>query len=699
MICCLNPDCPVPVNSDGDEACRSCGQPLVLSLRNRYRPIKPLGQGGFGKTYLAEDLDRLNTRCVIKQFVHHSGHKSFEKALELFNQEAVRLNELGEHPQIPSLLAYFEHDGNFYLVQQEIDGPTLMHLLKQRGVFDEAKIRWLLGALLPVLQFVHDRSVVHRDINPTNIIFRRLDSLPVLIDFGIAKQLQVSLAEKEEHSGTRIGTEGYSPMEQLRSGEAYPASDLYSLGATCICLLTGRKPDSLYNPLEGKWQWQKHLAAEGRSVSQPLADILNRLLKDFISERYQSASEVLRDLQALPDNQRSVPGWTRQQPNSQSPIGNAIISGQSLFERSVDEHPPTIPPNPSLPPKSGPISIPPISGPKSDAQKPSGPTSKPSGSPRPSSSGTSGPTKFQFSAIRSGSSSRWSCLHTLARHSSWVSAVAFNPQLRLLASGGLDDTIHLWDLKTGRLMRSLKGHSKGINDLSFHPRGQLLVSCSDDNTIRIWQITTGQTVHVMRGHHHDITSLAVGRRGQLLISGSEDRTLGVWNLDQGSFTKWLSGNAGMIRCVAITPDEKRVVSGGFDNKIRVWDLASGKVERLLQGHLNSVNDLAISTDGRLLASAGKDRCVKLWSLQSGNLLHNLRGHTREVNAIAIHPDRQSVVSASSDGSIKIWNTKTGEEQATCTDHGSSVTAIAIHPDGSYMASASSDKTIKLWQKQ
>ncbi|MEL6231647.1 MAG: serine/threonine-protein kinase, partial [Cyanobacteria bacterium J06627_3] len=281
MICCLNPDCLVPVNPEGVTVCQSCGSPLTELLRNRYRPIKPLGQGGFGKTYLAEDVDRLNTRCVIKQFVRQSSNKTFDKALTLFNQEAIRLNELGEHPQIPALLAYFEQQGNFYLVQQEIKGNTLLQEVKKEGPFDEAKIRSLLHHLLPVLQFIHDRNVVHRDINPTNIICRQQDNKPVLIDFGIAKQLEASLADEQEQTGTRIGTEGYSPIEQLRSGEAYPSSDLYSLGATCICLFTGRKPEKLYSPLEGRWLWQEHVLAAGRTVTPELAAILDRMLKDF----------------------------------------------------------------------------------------------------------------------------------------------------------------------------------------------------------------------------------------------------------------------------------------------------------------------------------------------------------------------------------------------------------------------------------
>ncbi|MEM9487201.1 MAG: protein kinase, partial [Cyanobacteria bacterium P01_F01_bin.116] len=720
-----------------------------------------IGQGGFGKTYLAEDIDRLNTRCVIKQFVRQASNKTFDKALTLFNQEAMRLNELGEHSQIPSLLAYFEQQGNFYLVQQQIEGNTLLQEVKKEGPFDEGKIRGLLRDLLPVLQFIHDRNVVHRDINPTNIIRRQQDKKPVLIDFGIAKQLEDSLLDKPEQTGTRIGTEGYSPIEQLRSGEAYPSSDLYSLGATCICLFTGRKPEKLYSPLEGRWLWQEHVLAAGRTVTPELAAILDRMLKDFINERYRSAAEVFQELETLPAYQRSVPGWTRQHPDDdETPMSDAISTGQNvnrnISKQLIDqelspefrqEHPPTAPPSrPSGPRPSGPVSRPssppisqarsgvrrtgqsgpprrrsgpistgrPISGKnsapvtKGQSGPVSGRISKPMSLGRPSSDASLGSSKGRVSSVgransqssgpRSGPSN-WVCTHTFEGHKSWVSTVAFNPKFAMLASGGLDDTVNLWDLTTGRLATSLTGHSRGINGLAFSPKGQVLASCSDDDTIRLWNAGTGSLLHVLKGHRHDVTSVAIGRRGSILISGSEDRTVGVWDLEQGRLLKALSGNAGMIRCVDISPDEELVVSGGFDNKIRLWQMSSGEIFRVLSGHLNSINDVELSADGRLIASASKDRCIKLWSVRSGNLIHTLKGHSREVNAIAIHPNQRTVISAGGDSCLKVWDTKTGELVETFSEHGNSVTAISIHPNGRYMASASSDKTIKLWHKE
>jgi tetratricopeptide (TPR) repeat protein len=291
MLCCLNPACHNPPAPDGTRFCTNCGVPLVV-LRNRYRPIKPLGDGGFGKTYLAEDIDKLNQKCVIKQFApQFQGTGALQKATALFEQEARRLEQLGEHPQIPTLLAYFQEDNRLYLVQQFIDGKNLLKQLTEQGTFSERKIRNLLEDLLNILQVVHQQQVIHRDIKPENII-ERIDGKVVLIDFGASKQLtQTAMSTR----GTTIGSYGYAPLEQMQGGEAYPASDLFSLGATCFHLLSGIKPWELWKSQGYGWvrDWRKHLQ---QPISQELGQIIDKLLQEDYQQRYQFVQQVLADL-------------------------------------------------------------------------------------------------------------------------------------------------------------------------------------------------------------------------------------------------------------------------------------------------------------------------------------------------------------------------------------------------------------------
>jgi serine/threonine protein kinase len=297
QICCLNPECnnpsvpeQTPSVPEQTQLCPNCNVAIVI-LKNRYRPIKSLGSGGFGKTYLAEDIDKLNTQCVIKQFAPQiTGTNAFQKAKELFLQEAQQLQELGEHSQIPTLLAYFEQDNRLYLVQQFIDGANLLQELKNQGIFSELKIRALLQDLLTTLEVVHYYKIIHRDIKPENIMRRRSDGKLILIDFGASKQLQGTVK-----TGTSIGTFGYAPLEQMRDGKVYPASDLYSLGATCFHLLTGVHPGELYQEYGYEWvkTWRVHLQ---KPVNSDLDTVLDKLLQKYYQQRYQSAEAVLQDL-------------------------------------------------------------------------------------------------------------------------------------------------------------------------------------------------------------------------------------------------------------------------------------------------------------------------------------------------------------------------------------------------------------------
>ncbi|MDF5709427.1 MAG: bifunctional serine/threonine-protein kinase/formylglycine-generating enzyme family protein [Nostoc sp. S4] len=309
MQICQNPNCSNPFNSDSNRFCVSCGQSnFGKLLRNRYRVLRLLGEGGFSRTYATEDADRLNAPCVIKQFFpQFQGTGQRTKAAQFFKEEAFRLYELGEnHTQIPRLLAYFEQGTSLYLVQEFIQGKTLLQEVQEK-IYHEEQIWQLLADLLPVLQFIHTSNIIHRDIKPENIIRRASDGKPVLIDFGGAKQVtQTSLGRQ----ATVIYTLGYAPTEQM-AGFACHASDLYALGVTCVRLLTqclplqdvsGQINDPIYDAMNAKWLWRERLQKNGINISDDLGKILDKLLKHLPSQRYQTAAEVIKDLEFPPSS-------------------------------------------------------------------------------------------------------------------------------------------------------------------------------------------------------------------------------------------------------------------------------------------------------------------------------------------------------------------------------------------------------------
>ncbi|NEP13811.1 MAG: protein kinase [Symploca sp. SIO2C1] len=289
MSYCLNPNCRQQENPQENNFCQSCGS--MLLLRERYRALRIIGQGGFGKTFLAVDEDKPSKpECVIKQFLPQvQGIKNIQHAAKLFEQEAVRLDELGKHSQIPELLAYFEQNDQLYLIQEFIDGENLAEELVEEGAFSETKIRQLLSSLLPLLQFVHEHQVIHRDIKPENIIRRRGDGELVLVDFGAAKFVTGTALLQ---TGTVIGTAQYTAPEQLK-GRASFVSDLYSLGVSCLHLLTQIEPLDLFDSSENDWAWRNYLNI---SVSDSLEHILNKMVEMGTRWRYQSAAQVLQEV-------------------------------------------------------------------------------------------------------------------------------------------------------------------------------------------------------------------------------------------------------------------------------------------------------------------------------------------------------------------------------------------------------------------
>jgi serine/threonine-protein kinase len=299
MSYCLNPACPNPENLTHTEFCQACGSKLLL--RDRYRVIQELGHGGFGATFLAQDESLPGSPyCVIKQLrPAASSPHVLQMARDLFKREAKTLGKIGNHPQVPRLLDYFEANQEFYLVQEYISGSTLQQEVKRAGPFSEAGVKQFLSEVLPMLQYIHSQQVIHRDIKPANLIRRSQDKKLVLIDFGAVKDqvnpIRAGATEQTALTAYAIGTPGYAPPEQMAMRPVY-ASDIYALGVTCIYLLTGKSPKDLdYDPSTGEMLWQEQV-----HVSEHFAGVLRKMLEVSVRHRYQNAGEVLRALDLEP---------------------------------------------------------------------------------------------------------------------------------------------------------------------------------------------------------------------------------------------------------------------------------------------------------------------------------------------------------------------------------------------------------------
>jgi serine/threonine protein kinase, bacterial len=339
-------------NPDTNRFCQTCGSQIVtpvnkamtegVLLGERYQIVKEIGQGGFGRTYLCEDINRFKEPCVLKEFAPQvQGTALLTKAQQLFEREAGVMYQL-QHPQIPMFREMFRVNrggvGQLFLVQDYVAGDNyqqlLRHKLKQSHTFTEVEMVEFLTQILPVLSYIHSLGVIHRDISPDNLIRRESDGLPVLIDFGGVKQIAVDAATQYMsggggyHVSTKLGKIGYAPNEQMQRGVVFHHSDLYALGATTLVLLTGREPLDLIDPQNFVWNWREHI-----SLSPNLASILDRMLQLRPKDRFQSAQDVLLALTArnsshaphsspLPPTVHSAP--------TQAPLATPIVPAPTV---------------------------------------------------------------------------------------------------------------------------------------------------------------------------------------------------------------------------------------------------------------------------------------------------------------------------------------------------------------------------------
>jgi WD40 repeat protein len=647
MSYCLNPSCLRPENPPQSNFCRNCGG--RLRLRDRYLAVQPIGQGGFGRTFKAIDEDKPSKPfCVIKQFFPQiEGATAAQKAAELFTQEASALEQL-DYQNIPKLLAYFiTPDGRQYLVQEFIDGQNLEAELKSQGVFDPEQIWELLTTILPTLDYIHQLGFIHRDIKPENIIRRTDNRKLYLVDFGAAK---VNTPDRSQIQGTTIGTPEFMAPEQ-GWGRAYPSSDLYSLGVTCLHLLTGVSPFTLFDDNRGEWIWRDSFAG---SIDPQLGTILDKLIQPKPIDRYPTVRDVMPMLKCYANESlqgNSIPNLS--EPNISLSV--TILPDRGVVARNENQIIPSQSPNISsiLPIVTTPISSP---KPSSNWQENYRLTwhSKPinaidiSPNGQYLISGDDGGTVAVWnltipqqpiatycnnnpiyavaispncSQVASGDRNRRvqlrrresiiNSLQELHEDAGFVYSVRFSPDGQILASSGIDRRIRLWNTNTGKIISALDGHQDSVMAMQFMPNGKILISAGADRTIRFWDLEQKQLLKTIEVHEQPINALAISRDGKLIISGSSDRTVRVRQLGTPD-SQIFQGHQTAVLAVAISPDGKTIASGSIDGMVHLWDVDSKQLINSFQAHQNAVKSIVFQINGQFLITASLDRNIKIW---------------------------------------------------------------------------------------
>ncbi|GBG30089.1 Guanine nucleotide-binding protein subunit beta-1 [Hondaea fermentalgiana] len=272
--------------------------------------------------------------------------------------------------------------------------------------------------------------------------------------------------------------------------------------------------------------------------------------------------------------------------------------------------------------------------------------------------------------------------HVLIGHSSGVMSVAIQDDT--IVSGGADNTVRIWNAKTGREQRVLEGHNDSVKSVAID--GDIIVSGSDDETVRTWNAKTGEEQHVLKGHTDAVRSVAI--EGDLIVSGSWDETVRTWNAKTGEEQHVLKGHSGPVSSVAI--DRNVIVYGSWDETMCIWNAKTGEEQHVLNGHFDMINSVAI--EGDTIVSGSNDQTVEIWNATSGEEQHVLTGHFDSVYSVAIEGD--IIVSGSEDKTVRIWDAKTGVEQHVLEGHSEVVNSVAIQ--GDTIVSGSWDNTVRIW---
>jgi len=596
MPYCLNPACAKPANPEKTNFCQNCGQRLRLG--DRYQAYQPLGQGKSSRTFLGMDTHQLlDPRCILKEF-------PMGRDADTLRQETSRLAELSAHPQLPEVRAYFERGSRQYLVQEFVDGRSLQRQLQEEGTFEDGHIREVLRSLLPVLQYLHDHRVIHRDVKPANLICRsEAPHSLMLVDFGAVKFSTESTLGK---TGTFLGSAEYAAPEQLM-GKAIMASDLYSLGVSCLHLITGLSPFELFDSAQGEWRWQSVVVG----IGEDLARILNRMVANSVSDRYGTAAEILRDLGTSPTQIQVAASWKK-------PVWSAIWqeTGSETWEctqtLSIGQEVNAIAltPSPSL-----------------------------------------------ITAHNDGTLQQWDTqtgeiLSTFQGHQHIVSCAAIAPDGSLLVSGSQDHSLRVWDLGTGEVLQVLEGHGGRVTAIALDL--PLLISASHDKTLRLWDLPSGKPLGSLQGHTHPIESLAYDPTAQVLISGDAGGQVRIWHLGTRELLRTLSGHTARVSAVALLPATQTALSSSWDMTLKLRDLNTGGLRHNLTGHLLPISTLALNPDQTLLATGSHDSLIKLWHPQDGQLRSILNGHSGAVDALAFSADGKRLWSGGRDRTLRYW---------------------------------------------
>jgi WD40 repeat protein/tRNA A-37 threonylcarbamoyl transferase component Bud32 len=743
--------------------------PIPLTRVADYELLKEIGRGGMGVVFKARHV-RLNRIVALKMI--RGGALANSDELQRFEKEAAAAAQL-QHPNIVALYEVSASNQQPFLSMEFIGGTSLAERVSL-GPLSGRRAAEYLELTARAVHYAHTRGIVHRDLKPANVLLDENEQ-PKVTDFGLAKQLETD--SDQTRTGAVLGTPSYmSPEQAAGSKDISPSSDVYSLGAILYELITGKPPFCGETPLK-----TLNLVAEQDpiaprllmpTVDRDLETICLKCLEKSPLRRYESAESLADDLHHYLEGEpilarrvgllrrgvkwcRRNPAWTllsavsvvsitaflaftwyvayeekdlREKAESAEVVAenrlkamrhlvylSEMRQAQQNLRRAdldgalhiLDDH---------WQPQQG----------QPDMRdwewfflkdrsqtrlafgshrgQASAVDYRPDGKQLASAGGKlSEPGDIKIWEVRTGK-----LLKTLSGHTNVITALAYHPDKPILASSSYDKTIKLWDLNAGKEIITLRGHTDNVYHIAFSPKGDKLASASHDRSVRVWDyeqypIDPERSVRIFTGHDLPVTSVAFDPdpTRHLLASGSSDRppklggrdrTIKVWNLATGQLERSLEGHEGDVESLVYSADGRTLISaGGRANQrgeLHFWDADAGKIRVKHHGLSDRILHVSISRDGKV-AAAGSDGILRIWNQTVSSEALSFRGDPQRVNSVAFAPDGFSLASAGLSGRVSLWNSSAGSETLTLSAPGTQMKAVAFNPRGPYLAAADS----------
>ncbi len=691
---------PAPAEALGTGSDRSVGRPRPMPEAPDipgYEIQAPLGSGGMGVVYQALELQ--SQRPVALKVIHKERFKNDSLVVQRFEREAAAAARLC-HPNIVTVFSAGQVNGLHYLIMELVQGTDLERLMQQsRTLPIEDVCRYIHQAALG-LQHAFERGVVHRDIKPANLILTKPEGSEVaelikILDMGLVRVIATTQHDSMVSltlNGDLVGTPNFmAPEQALNPHGVDTRADLYSLGCTFYFLLTGKIPFSGRNSIETidmhRWLTPRPVQRLRSSVPAPVAEVVHKLMAKKPEERYRTPAELIAALEpvlarfhseendaelshepAAPSRYNSrpwfgTPGPVSPHVPSRPDVGVDTLKGRLASYLEIDDLPAArdmvariLRQNPN----------------DSDAL-----AAREMIGGRPLAS-----TLVENAVVLEG-------------HDHWVLSVVVTRDGKQAVTASQDHSIRVWDLGSGKELRTIEGHQEGVRTVALSPDGCMLLSGSEDRTVRLWELASGRELRRYMGWCGPINGVTFSPDGTQVLSAARGRSVHLWDVATGKELRQFKRHAGDVYCVAF-PLGGWVLSGSRDSTLRVWSPRDGREQARFTKSPHSVLACATLPNEQVLVGCS-DGSIYCWDYRNGRELRRFAGHQQAVTGLVVTPDQKQFLSVSSDHTARLWDVATGTEVRCLKGHTDALSCVAIAPDGRFTVTGSLDQTLRLWR--